>query len=158
MPATFAAHRDLITRIINSIGGIADVVTRIMGESVGLDVPEAFHDTAAPSDTALKMVHKQPVHDAGAVINGAHTDFGLATFLWYDEETTQIPVYDEHGVETDQWQTVPVVEGTFLVNVADELEKRSNGRLTSPLHRVVAPPGPKRVRNGLLYLHRPYKE
>jgi isopenicillin N synthase-like dioxygenase len=124
--------------------------------SVGVTIPELINDFTIPSDTALKLVFKPPIHDAGKVINGAHTDFGLATLLWYDEETTQIPVYDEQGKQTDVWQTIPVVEGSVLINVADELAARSNGRLHSTVHRVVAPPGAKRVRNGILYLMRPY--
>lgn len=120
-------------------------------------MPEAAGDIFTASDTALKLLYKPPIHEAGTLIHGEHTDFGLATFLWYDEETTQIPVYDDKGKKTDEWQTVPVIEGAILVNVADELDKRSNGRLRSTLHRVVAPPGPKRVRNGLIYFLRPYK-
>jgi hypothetical protein len=34
---------------------------------------------------------------------------------------------------------------------------QSQGLLRSTMHRVVAPPGAKRVRNGILYLLRPYQ-
>lgn len=50
-----------------------------------------------------------------------------------------------------------MVKGAGLVNVANELAVKSAGRLHSPVHRVVALPGVKRVRNGVLYLLRSYK-
>lgn len=97
------------------------------------------------------------MHEPGEVIHPWHTDFGLATLLWYDEVTTQLPIYDERGEQTEACQTVPVIEGSVLINVADELAAKSGGRLHSTVHRVVAPPGAKRVRNGVIYLLRPYK-
>lgn len=136
-------------------GAVQTVITELCA-GVGIDIPELSDDPTIPSDTALKLVFKQPIHEPGKVINGAHTDFGLATLLWYDEETTQIPCYDKQEVQTEEWQTIPVVEGSVLVNVADELAARSKGELHSTVHRVVAPPGAKRVRNGILYLFRPH--
>ncbi|KAJ5212484.1 uncharacterized protein N7498_004130 [Penicillium cinerascens] len=121
----------------------ATVLTELCA-SVGINIPELSDDFSTPSDTALKFVYKFPIHEPGKVINDAHTDFGLATLLWYDEETTQVPAYDENGKQTQEWLTIPVVEGSVLVNVADELAARSNGSLHSTVHRVVAPPGAKR--------------
>ena len=86
-----------------------------------------------------------------------HSDFGLVTLLWYDEVTTQLPIYDENGEQIEDWETVPVIEGSVLINVADELAARSGGRLHSTVHRVVAPPGAQRVKNGIVYFLRPYK-
>ena len=106
---------------------------------------------------ALKLVFKPSIHEAGKVIHPWHTDFGLATLLWYDEVTTQLPIYDEKGDQTEAWETVPVIEGSVLIHVADELAAKSGGRLHSTVHRVVAPPGAKRARNGIVYLMRPYK-
>jgi isopenicillin N synthase-like dioxygenase len=121
-----------------------------------IHISELSDDPTIPSDTALKIVYKPPIHDAGKVIHPWHTDFGLITLLWYDEETTQIPIYDGDGSQTQEWQTVPVVEGCVLVNIADYLASKSEGRLLSTTHRVVAPPGAKRIRNGIIYLLRPY--
>ena len=105
-----------------------------------------------PSDTALKLVFKPTIHDAKTVINAAHTDFGFITLLWYDEVTTQLPVSDTEGRQTGEWESILVVDGAFLINIADELAAKSTGRLYSPVHRVVALPGAKRVKNGVLYL------
>jgi isopenicillin N synthase-like dioxygenase len=97
------------------------------------------------------------VQEAGAVVQPWHTDFGLMTLMWYNEVSAQIPIYDTDGRKTERWQAVPVVEGAVLVNIADELEAKSSGQLRSTLHRAVTPPGPKKLRNGMVYLLRPYK-
>lgn len=137
---------------------IHTVLTQLC-ESVGVIIPELSDDFTISSDTALKLLFKHPIHEVGQVINGAHTDFGPVTLLWYDEETTQILVRNEDDKDykdEGDWQTIPVIEGCVLVNVADELAAKSNGGLHSTVHRVIAPPGPKRVRNGIVYFLRPY--
>lgn len=157
LPATFESQKDRIARTIKIFNDAVQTVLAELCAAVGTQIPELSDDPTVPSDTALKLVFKPPIHDAGKVIHPAHTDFGLATLLWYDEVTTELPVYDEKGRETGIWESVPVVEGSVLINVADELAAKSGGRLHSTVHRVVAPPGPKRVRNGIIYLLRPYK-
>lgn len=124
---------------------------------MNLEIPELQDDPTVPSDTALKYLYKPPVHETGSVVIPSHSDFGILTLLWYDEVTTQLPIYDGKGHPTEEWEVVPVVEGTILVNVADDLAKRSGGCLNSTVHRVVVPPGPKRPKNGLVYFLRPYK-
>ncbi|KID86651.1 oxidoreductase, 2OG-Fe(II) oxygenase family [Metarhizium guizhouense ARSEF 977] len=157
LPATFEPEKERITRTINSFHRAIQTVVAELCAALDIRIPELSDDAAIPSDTALKLLYKPPMHEPGHVIHPWHTDFGLATLLWYDEVTTQIPIYDKEGKQTDDWETVPVIDGTVLINVADELAAQSGGRLHSTVHRVVAPPGPKRVRNGIIYLLRPYK-
>ncbi|KAK6081429.1 2OG-Fe(II)oxygenase [Seiridium cupressi] len=157
LPATFEPQKERITRTITAFNDAIQTVLAELCAAVNIDIPELSDDPIVPSDTALKLVYKPPIHDAGKVIHPWHTDFGLATLLWYDEVTTQIPIYDAQGNQTEAWETVPVVEGSVLINVADELSAKSGGRVRSTVHRVVAPPGAKRVRNGIIYLLRPYK-
>ena len=135
----------------------AQTILRQLCTALSLHIPELDDDPTIPSDTALKLLFKPAVHEVGQVVIGRHTDFGLLTFLWYDEVTTQLPVYDADGKETGEWEEVPVREGSLLVNVADGLEEKSGGRLHSTVHRVICPPGVKRTKNGLIYLLRPYK-
>ncbi|KAH1876996.1 hypothetical protein KXX08_008013, partial [Aspergillus fumigatus] len=140
LPATLQPEQERIARTMETFHGALQIVLAELCASVGITIPELSDDSTTPSDTALKFVYKFPIHEPGKVINGAHTDFGLATLLWYDEETTQVPIYDENGGRTEEWLTIPVVGGSVLVNVADELAARSNGSLHSTVHRVVAPP------------------
>ena len=157
LPATFDTQKERITRTIKTFNDAVQTVLAELCAAVDIKIPELSDDPAVPSDTALKLLFKPPIHEAGKVIHPWHTDFGLATLLWYDEVTTQLPIYDEKGRQTEDVETIPISEGSVLINVADELAAKSGGRLHSTVHRVVAPPGPKRVRNGVIYLLRPYK-
>ena len=157
LPATFEPEKERLTRTIKIFNEAIQTVLAELCASADVKIPELSDDPTVLSDTALKLVYKPPIHEAGKVIHPWHTDFGLATLLWYDEVTTQVPIYDEKGKQTEAWETVPVVEGSVLINVADELAAKSGGRLHSTVHRVVAPPGDMRVRIGVIYLLRPYK-
>jgi isopenicillin N synthase-like dioxygenase len=64
-----------------------------------------------------------------------HTDFGLCTLLFQDEVG---------GLEVDPFHTnvfVPAtpIRGTCVINVADLLQRLSNDRLRSTMHRVTSP-------------------
>ncbi|KAJ5909274.1 oxidoreductase [Penicillium taxi] len=157
LPASLVSHEKRITRTLQSLHGAIQTILTELCTAVNVDIPELSDDKSVPSDTALKLVYKPPVQEAGAVVQPWHTDFGLMTLMWYNEVSAQIPIYDADGRKTERWQAVPVVEGAVLVNIADELEAKSGGQLRSTLHRAVTPPGPKKLRNGMVYLLRPYK-
>lgn len=151
------SEKERITRTLGIFNQAIQTVLAELCASVDIKIAELSDDPTVPSDTAFKLLFKPAIHDAGKVIHPWHTDFGLATLLWYDEMTTQLPIDDEKGNRTEAWQTVPVVEGSVLINVADDLSAKSGGRLHSTVHRVVAPPGAKRAKYGIVYLLRPYK-
>jgi isopenicillin N synthase-like dioxygenase len=157
LPASLVSHEKRITRTLLSLHGAIQTILTELCAAVNVDIPELSDDPSVASDTALKLVYKPPVQEAGAVVQPWHTDFGLMTLMWYNEVSAQIPIYDTDGRKTERWQAVPVVEGAVLVNIADELEAKSSGQLRSTLHRAVTPPGPKKLRNGMVYLLRPYK-
>ncbi|KAJ3497400.1 hypothetical protein NLG97_g1930 [Lecanicillium saksenae] len=157
LPASLKHQEERITRTLFSLNSAIQSVLAELCKAIHVELPELSDDPLVPSDTALKLVYKPPVQEPGAVVQDWHTDFGLMTMMWYEEVSAQIAVYDANGTRTEDWQAVPVVDGALLVNIADELEARSHGRLRSTVHRAVTPPGPNRVRNGLVYLLRPYK-
>jgi isopenicillin N synthase-like dioxygenase len=157
LPATFEPQKKHITRTINFFNRAVQTVIAELCAAVDINIPELSDDPTIPSDTALKLVHMPPTHEPGHVIQPWHTDCGLITLLWYNEVMAQIPIYDKEGKQTEDWEIVPVINGTVLINIADELAAKSGGRLHSPVHRAVAPPGPKRVWNSVVYLLRPYK-
>ncbi|KAJ4148298.1 hypothetical protein LMH87_002775 [Akanthomyces muscarius] len=158
LPASLKPHEECITSTLHTLDRAIRTVLAELCNAVQVELPELSDNPTAASDTALKLVHKPPVQEPGAVVQPWHTDFGLMTMMWYEEVTAQIAVYDSKGNRTEDWQAVPVVDGALLVNIADELEAKSRGRLRSTVHRAVTPPGPRKVRNGLVYLLRPYKD
>ena len=75
-----------------------------------------------------------------------HTDFGVLTVLCQD---------DAGGLEiqrlTGEWAAMPPIPGTFVVNVGDLLERWSNRRYRSTMHRVINTSGRERLSLVLAY-------
>eukprot|EP00292_Cryptomonas_paramecium_P008632 CAMPEP_0113662328 /NCGR_PEP_ID=MMETSP0038_2-20120614/508_1 /TAXON_ID=2898 /ORGANISM="Cryptomonas paramecium" /LENGTH=282 /DNA_ID=CAMNT_0000577197 /DNA_START=56 /DNA_END=901 /DNA_ORIENTATION=- /assembly_acc=CAM_ASM_000170 len=88
---------------------------------------------------------------AGRLGCGAHTDYGGLTFLLTDEVPGLQVCRGRDKGESDalsfqvqdpgllRWLTVQPRRGAFIVNTGDMLERLSNGRFKSNLHRVVVP-------------------
>jgi isopenicillin N synthase-like dioxygenase len=110
-----------------------------------------FSSTLANSDPKLRLLHYMPIErsiieSAGHARIIPHTDFGLCTLLFQD---------NVGGLEVDSFHTgnfVPAtpIEGTCVINVADLLQRLSNDRLRSTLHRVTSPPMEKVGTDGFL--------
>lgn len=99
-----------------------------------------FDPITKHADPQLRLIHypaieRKVIEASGHARIQAHTDFGLCTLLFQD------PV---GGLEVDPWHDgnfIPVtpLPGTVLVNIADLLQRYTNGRVKSTRHRVVSP-------------------
>lgn len=77
---------------------------------------------------------------------GEHTDFGCITLLSQDSNGgLQIRARD------GEWVKARPIEGTLVINIGDLLERWSNDRLTSTLHRVVNSSGRDRYSLTVFY-------
>lgn len=72
--------------------------------------------------------------DDGDVSCGAHTDYGCLTLLLADETKGALQVQGRGG---EGWISADPVEGAFVVNVGDMMERWTNGLWASTRHRVV---------------------
>jgi len=85
----------------------------------------------------MRMIH-YPKWDGevkeGQLRGGSHTDYGSITLLWRFDDTGGLQVENK---ETDEWEDVPVVENSIVLNVADMFSRWSNGILKSTNHRVI---------------------
>jgi isopenicillin N synthase-like dioxygenase len=70
----------------------------------------------------------------GQVRGGAHTDYGSITLLYRFDDITALQIYDK---KDDVWVTVPSIENSIVLNVADMFARWSNDILKSTPHRVV---------------------
>ena len=126
----------------------AEDLLRGFAVGAGLD-PEHFirHRDRPLSRGSLQYYPPHP-RDAGEDRFGVapHTDFGMLTVLAQD---------DVGGLEiqrlTGEWVAMPPLPGTLVVNVGDLLERWSNRRYRSTVHRVINRSGRERLSLVLAY-------
>lgn len=97
---------------------------------------------------ALRLLHYSArVSDPGNGVfgAGAHSDYGMFTFLVTDE-TPGLQVLLE-----GQWVDVPPLQGAFIVNLGDMLQRWTNDAFRSTLHRVVNRLGQERYSAPFFY-------
>jgi len=85
----------------------------------------------------MRMIH-YPAWDGeikeGQLRGNEHTDYGSITLLWRFDDISALQIYDKKdGV----WVTVPTVENSIVLNVADMFQRWTNDLLKSTPHRVV---------------------
>ncbi|KAF6809837.1 2OG-Fe(II)oxygenase superfamily protein [Colletotrichum sojae] len=104
--------------------------------ALALDVPENYFDdvTTYPGSDSVFNFYPKNTEPEDASIDvglGAHTDLQCFTLLWQDA-VGGLQVLTKDG----QWVRVPPVPGTFVVNIGDFLQRLSNDRFKSTVHRV----------------------
>ena len=70
---------------------------------------------------------------------GAHTDYGFITILAQDD-IGGLQVQNRNG----EWITAPPIEGTFIVNIGDLIQRWTNDTYTATTHRVINTSGKER--------------
>ncbi|GME30692.1 putative 2og-fe oxygenase protein [Neofusicoccum parvum] len=111
---------------------------------------EQHHRAGQASDSGLKIIYEPWRHRMSDVTDNTHTDSGTLTLLFYKELGLEAQI--EVGSE---WAYIPPKEGCAVINVADSLERLSDGALHSLLHRVVQPADGFKKRYYLSYFLRP---
>ncbi len=74
--------------------------------------------------------------EPGQLRAGAHSDYGTFTLLRQDDAPGGLEVLAADNASV----SAPAVDGAYVVNIGDALERWTNGRWRSTLHRVVLPP------------------
>jgi len=108
--------------------------------ALGLGMPEHwFDDKIDDHFDVLRPLHYPPLaHSAepGQLRGGAHTDFGTLTLVRPTRAAGGLEVQSLDG----RWETVEFVEDAFVMNIGDLMQRWTNDRWRSTLHRVVNPP------------------
>ncbi len=132
--------RRLLTLIATSLSLPADFfepfVDRAPGALRALDYPDLAGRAPAP----------------GQLRAGPHTDYGTLTVLRQDDAPGGLEVLDP---STNRWTVVPAMPDAFVVNLGDLMQRWTNDRWRSTLHRVVVPApdtGPSR-RQSMAFFH-----
>lgn len=121
---------------------LASLVEQIMAlMALGLGLPADMFDHSIDRHTsALRLLHYPDLAEIGVAPGqlraGAHSDYGTLTLLRQDDAPGGLQVRDVSG----SWHDVPALDGAYVVNVGDALERWTNDRWRSTLHRVAVPP------------------
>lgn len=134
LEAHYKAVTDLTLKVL-------EMVARSLPE--GTDVGAALdaftkHPIAAP----MRLLHYPPqpaTTEKGKERIGAssHTDFGAITLLLQHTNEGLHIFNKEEGNGLNDWVPVPPLEGAYVVNAGDILERWTNGDYKSAQHRVV---------------------
>lgn len=111
-------------------------VLRALAIYIGLD--EFYFDHWAKNgNSILRPIHYPPITEEpeGAVRAGAHGDINLITLLM-GASTGGLQVKRKDG----EWIDAKPDEGDLVINVGDMLERLTNNKLRSTIHRVINPP------------------
>jgi len=109
---------------------------RIMGiMAAGLDLPpEFFTKRHQGQNVTLRFLHYPaglPVTSATQLGAGEHTDYGSITLL-HQDEVGGLEVCGADG----HWRSAPAVPDALLVNTGDLMQRWTNDRFRSTVHRV----------------------
>ena len=130
---------------------IATVKTYRILEATGIQILRAialylqldefyFDDRVRNGNSILRAIHYYPLENPqdipeGAVRAAAHGDINLITLLM-GASTAGLQILRRDG----KWIPVTALEDRIVVNVGDMLERLTNKKLISTIHRVVNPP------------------
>jgi isopenicillin N synthase-like dioxygenase len=138
---------------------LEDLAARIMKVfAVALRLPEDFFagfiDAPVSALRALNYPEQKVPPRPGQLRAGAHTDYGSLTILLPQEGSKGLEIAAPDGA----WIAVPPVPGAFVVNIGDLMQRWTNDRWVSTLHRVVNPSaeeGGLARRQSLAFFHQP---
>ncbi|MCB7480189.1 isopenicillin N synthase family dioxygenase [Christiangramia sediminis] len=111
-------------------------VLRALALYIGLE-EHYFDHWASNGNSILRPIHYPPIKEEpkGAVRAGAHGDINLITLLM-GASTGGLQVLRKDG----EWIDAIPQEDELVINVGDMLERHTNNKLRSTIHRVINPP------------------
>jgi isopenicillin N synthase-like dioxygenase len=118
--------------------------TLLRAIAIYLELPETyFEDKVKNGDSILRALHYFPIPNPelvpeGAVRAAAHGDINLITLLM-GASAEGLEVLRRDG----QWIAITALPDQIVVNVGDMLDRLTNHKLKSTIHRVVNPPREK---------------
>jgi isopenicillin N synthase-like dioxygenase len=134
-PDGLPAFRPAIERYSRAMADLAGTLMETFAVALGL-AADTFVPFIDRHGSALRLAHYPAVDGPlprGQLRAGAHTDYGTLTILWTDGEP---------GLEVETvgegWASVDPVPGGLIVNLGDLMQRWTNDRWRSTMHRVVA--------------------
>jgi isopenicillin N synthase-like dioxygenase len=133
--------RVALSRYYEEVALVGHDLLRAVAVSLGL--PRDFFVGRYVKRLQRTQVVYYPEHPADATEDlygvAPHTDYGCITLL-YQDDSGGLEARDIHG----NWVPAPPIEGSLVINVGDLLERWSNDRFRSTMHRVINRSGHER--------------
>lgn len=146
-PAALPELRPAWERYYRDLAALSARLLSLM--AVALDLPTDHFDPMIDRHTSAMRALDYPPRDGGADARlgaSAHTDYGTLTVLLADHTQAGLQVQAADG----SWLDIVPEPGSFVVNLGDAMERWTNDRWRSTMHRVVAP---ERRRQSVAYFH-----
>lgn len=107
--------------------------------ALALDLPEDYFDSVfTPMQHRMRLAYypeQLTPPEPGQLRNAPHTDFAGFTILLPDDAPGGLQVLTD-----SEWIDVPVIPGALVINTGDLIQRWTNDRWISNVHRVVNPP------------------
>lgn len=144
--------KDIYRRYFTEMGMLASRILSIF--ALALDLPPDFFASKVDRHaSALRALNYPPLREAprpGQLRAGAHTDYGSLTILLAEPGSRGLEIRHPGG----EWQSVPIEEGAFIVNIGDLMARWANDRWVSTLHRCSCETSSSR-RQSVAFFHLP---
>ena len=131
---------------------LAAKLMRLMALALDLD-EHWFDDKIAEHITGLAVLHYPALQEPplpGQYRRGPHTDWGSLTILYHDGQPG-LQILSPEG----DWEDMPSVPGSFVVNLGDLMAAWTNDRWVSTQHRVIVPEDTTGDRISVAFFHQP---
>jgi isopenicillin N synthase-like dioxygenase len=155
-PEGVTGFKEAWTEYYGVMERLAQALMRLF--ALGLDLDEHWFDDKVDKHMTNLTANWYPDQNEplkpGQLRAGAHTDYGSLTILKTENKPGGLEVRTPEG----KWAPVPIIPGTFIVNLGDLMAQWTNDRWVSTMHRVANPPrdlttGTERL--SLVFFHQP---
>lgn len=135
-PAALPELRPAMEAYYRAMAELASTLMETFARALGLD-SGWFTPLINEHGSALRLAHYPALPSrpaTGALRAGAHTDYGTLTILRLDAEPG-LQVQNTDG----SWLDVEAPAGALVVNLGDLMQRWTNDRWRSTMHRVIVP-------------------
>ena len=137
-PEQPAAYKDVFAETYAALEALAARLMRVF--AVALSLPETWFDEKIDRHFSTCPSNNYPVLATNPLPKqircAAHTDFGSLTILAFNDAPGGLQAQMPDG----SWQDVQAGPGQLVVNLGDMMQRWTNDRWKSTVHRVVNPP------------------
>jgi len=130
--------KDTLLSFHTAMSALASRVLRAMATALEVN-DDYFADKFDRRPSVARIIRYPAVRQTplpGQLRAGAHTDYGVMTFVRGDDTPGGLQVKHRHG----DWIDVHIPPDAFVCNIGDLMMRWSNDRWVSTLHRVAVPP------------------